>query len=96
LLPVTEALGELGMLDGGRVLEARLVPQLGRGESGAGTGEEGWKRDRLFAAVAELLGALAQRSPVGLVIEDVHWADTETLDLLTFLVRLAVGARCWW
>ena len=27
------------------------------------------------------------RSGVGLVVEDVHWADGETLDFLTFLVR---------
>ena len=24
---------------------------------------------------------------MGLVVEDVHWADSETLDFLTFLVR---------
>ena len=28
-----------------------------------------------------------RRSGVGLVVEDVHWADSETLDFLTFLVR---------
>ena len=43
----------------------------------------------MFAGVAELLAAVAGRSPsgVGLVVEDVHWADSETLDFLTFLVR---------
>jgi predicted ATPase len=46
----------------------------------------------LFAAVAELLAASAERSPVGLVIDDVHWADSATLDLLTFLARSAAGA----
>ena len=53
----------------------------------AGTRE--WGRQRLFAGVAELLAAVAAESPggVGLVVEDVHWADGETLDFLTFLVR---------
>jgi DNA-binding NarL/FixJ family response regulator len=44
----------------------------------------------MFAAVAELLDAVAIRAGcrVGLVVEDVHWADGATLDLLTFLTRL--------
>jgi DNA-binding CsgD family transcriptional regulator len=78
----------------------RLVPGLGTGSGpGLGTGsgpglvggrDEGWQRQRLFAAVAELLDAVAGRAGcrVGLVVEDVHWADGATLDLLTFLTRL--------
>ena len=68
----------------------RLLP--GMGQDG-GTGPAGrdveWSRQRLFAGVAELLAVVAGRSPsgVGLVVEDVHWADGETLDFLTFLVR---------
>jgi len=101
LLPVREALGELRRVEGGRVLEAalavaprfvraevgRLLPQLGDGEGEEGVRGEAWRRDRLFAAVAELLAAVAGRCPVGLVVEDVHWADSATLDLLTFLAR---------
>ena len=37
--------------------------------------------------MAELLGGVARRSAVVLLIEDVHWADTATLDLLTYLAR---------
>jgi tetratricopeptide (TPR) repeat protein len=101
LLPMAEALGELATLDSGSLLATalnmappyvrgevgRLVPQLGSGELATGPRGEGWRRDRLFTAVAELLGAAARRSGLGVVIEDVHWADRETLDLLTFLVR---------
>jgi len=45
----------------------------------------------LFAGVAELLAAVARSfAPgVGLVVEDVHWADSATLDCLTFLTRTA-------
>ena len=48
-----------------------------------------WSRQRLFAGAAELLAAVAETAGpgVGLVVEDVHWADGETLDFLTFLVR---------
>jgi DNA-binding CsgD family transcriptional regulator len=39
-------------------------------------------RHRLFRALAELIGAL---DATGLVVEDVHWADTVTLEFLVFL-----------
>ena len=104
LLPVTAALGELGRLEGGGLLAAaldaapgyvrvevgRLLPGMGPGDGAVLAGRDGaWSQERLFAGVAELLAAVADRSPsgVGLVVEDVHWADGETLDFLTFLVR---------
>jgi DNA-binding CsgD family transcriptional regulator len=34
---------------------------------------------------------VARRSPVGLVVEDVHWADSATLDCLTFLAGAGRG-----
>ena len=65
--------------------------------------EQGWQRGRLFLAVAELLDAAARSSGaearagagaearagagVALVVEDVHWADSASLDFLTFLTR---------
>ena len=103
-LPVAAALGELARIDGGGLMEAalnaapeyvrgevgRLVPGLGSGGGpGQGGRDEGWRRERLFAGVAELLDAVAAKSGsgVGLVVEDVHWADSATLDFLTFLTR---------
>jgi DNA-binding SARP family transcriptional activator/tetratricopeptide (TPR) repeat protein len=68
----------------------RLLPQLAPGGGPSLSGRDGgWERERLFAGVAELLSAVAEGSGagVGLVVEDVHWADTATLDLLTFLAR---------
>ena len=101
LLPVTDALGELSRLEDGGLLEgalgmvpryvraevARLLPQLEAGEPDAGGRAEGWQRERLFSAVAELLGAVARASGLVVVIEDVHWADGATLDCLTYLAR---------
>jgi hypothetical protein len=106
LLPVAAALGELARMDGGGLVDAglaatpafvrqevgRLLPGLGPGgEPGLGGRDEGWQRQRLFAAVAELLAAVAGTAGcrVGLVAEDVHWADHATLDFLTFLGRPA-------
>jgi ATP/maltotriose-dependent transcriptional regulator MalT len=104
LLPVKDALGELAGLDRGGQLAAaldaapgyvreevgRLLPGMGQDGGADPAGQDGeWSRQRLFAGVAELLAAVAGRSPsgVGLIVEDVHWADGETLDFLTFLVR---------
>jgi DNA-binding CsgD family transcriptional regulator len=48
---------------------------------------------RLFELVLRFLDRLAHRRPVVLVIEDAHWADRSTLDLLVFLIRMARQER---
>jgi DNA-binding CsgD family transcriptional regulator/tetratricopeptide (TPR) repeat protein len=71
----------------------RLLPGLGGGGGKAGQDRDGeygeWSRARLFSGVAELLAAVTRSSAsgVGLVVEDVHWADSATVDCLTFLGR---------
>jgi predicted ATPase len=50
--------------------------------------EQGADRSRLFAAFLDVLQAkTAAPSPMLVVIEDVHWADNATLDLIKFLGR---------
>lgn len=39
-------------------------------------------RSRVFQAVLELIDALAARGPLVLVFEDLHWADSTSLDLI--------------
>src|SRR5215470_16201302 len=51
--------------------------------------EEGVSRLRLFRNVRDTLA----RSPTLLVLEDVHWADEATLDILRFLGRRLAGIR---
>lgn len=41
----------------------------------------------LFDAVTSLLGALADEHPLIVVLDDLHWADAPTLQLLRHLVR---------
>jgi tetratricopeptide (TPR) repeat protein len=63
---------------------ARLLPALGEPEVGpAGQVAQA----RLFELVLGLLARLSQQTPVTLVVEDLHWADQSTRDLLAFLVR---------
>ena len=44
-------------------------------------------RARLFELLLALLETLAERLPLVLVVEDAHWADRSTRDLLGFLAR---------
>jgi len=44
------------------------------------------RRKRTLAAVLALLGALAERRPVVLVVEDLHWIDPSTLEFLDLLL----------
>ncbi|HEY2293812.1 MAG TPA: protein kinase, partial [Thermoanaerobaculia bacterium] len=46
---------------------------------------EAWRK-RTLAAILALLGAMAERQPVVLVIEDLHWIDPSTLELLDLLM----------
>jgi DNA-binding CsgD family transcriptional regulator len=48
----------------------------------------GMAQQQLFGAVLGMLAELAGTAPVLLVLEDMHWADRSTRDLLTFLSRV--------
>jgi DNA-binding NarL/FixJ family response regulator len=52
-----------------------------------------WGQAGLFEAVLGLLNRLAEETPVVLVLEDLHWADRSTLDLVTFLARNLGSSR---
>ena len=64
---------------------ARLLPALGAPETGAPTDRAA--QTRLFELLLGLLGQLAEQARLVVVVEDLHWADRSTLDLLAFLVR---------
>jgi predicted ATPase len=63
---------------------ARLLPTLGEPQGGP-PGEAA--QARLFELLLGLLGQLSEPAPLVLVVEDLHWADRSTRDLLAFLVR---------
>jgi predicted ATPase len=67
---------------------ARLLPALGDpGRAGAMPPPEPTDQARLFELLIGLLGALADQAALILVVEDLHWADRSTRDLLAFLAR---------
>ena len=51
------------------------------------------ERERLIDALRQLLGALAQIKPVVLILENLHWANEDSLDLLARLVPGLQGRR---
>jgi DNA-binding CsgD family transcriptional regulator len=70
-----------------RPVLARLLPDGGDGQQ-PDADWSGLTRQQMFGAVLGLLGELSERAPVLLVLEDLHWADVSTRDLVTFLLRM--------
>ena len=70
-------LGELG----------RLVPELAQSRPRGGPADT----PRLFEALARLVEHVADRRPLLVVMEDLHWADDMTLRFLAFLGRQLGG-----
>ena len=69
-----------------RPVLGRLLPD--RGASPPPADLPGLAQQQLFGAVLGMLAELAAQRPVLLVLEDLHWADRSTRDLLTFLSRV--------
>src|SRR6266540_3727024 len=93
--PVLEALRPcLAGLEPGRL--AALVsglPDLGRLFAGLHLpppeplGDASLERTRLFEAVSRLVERVAAERPVALLVDDLHWADAASLELLHYLAR---------
>jgi class 3 adenylate cyclase/predicted negative regulator of RcsB-dependent stress response len=102
-LPFVEALGNYlsgqdaerlaPLLGAGRRELAQLFPLLGTDEPAAPVGDPAQAKLRLFEAVVALLGVPAHEHGVLLVVEDVHWADSATRELLDHLARRLTNMR---
>jgi DNA-binding CsgD family transcriptional regulator/tetratricopeptide (TPR) repeat protein len=68
-----------------RPVLSRLLPDRQPSEAGD---LPGLAQQQLFGAVLGMLAELAEAGPVLLVLEDLHWADRSTRDLVTFLSRV--------
>src|SRR2546421_537103 len=68
---------------------SRILPELRVRYSDlpAPTQDELAAKVRLFEAVARLVDALAQRGPLVLLLDDLHWVDGASLDLVRYLGR---------
>ena len=90
--PVLEACREIDVavlreVAGGGIHElARLLPELSESPPWA-PGKASPQAQWFSELVLALLGRLSRDRPVVLVLEDLHWADRSTLELVSFLVR---------
>jgi DNA-binding CsgD family transcriptional regulator/tetratricopeptide (TPR) repeat protein len=105
--PVTEALrGLAGDLDAAELAAvagpargelARLLPDLAwddeaaAGVGGAGAGQAG--QGRLFELLLGVVQRLAAAAPLLWVLEDLHWADRSTRDLVAYLATYLRSGR---
>jgi DNA-binding CsgD family transcriptional regulator/tetratricopeptide (TPR) repeat protein len=70
---------------------ARLLPDAALTRPSGPVSE--FARSRLFELVLRFLDRLARRRPVVVIVEDLHWADRSTLDLVMFLVQMVRHER---
>ncbi|WP_456786823.1 helix-turn-helix transcriptional regulator [Cellulomonas sp. P5_C5] len=90
-LPFAEALSQLYALDpeavGAVVTNRPALARLLPGPSGGAAPDDQSNRLQLFDGLVEVLGAVGRPGhPLLLVLEDLHWADASSRDVLRFLV----------
>jgi predicted ATPase len=100
-VPVVEALRTLtrttppdaldALLGPARRELSRLLPELAPADAPPGSAPG--STAQLFELLLGVLSRIGAQRPLVLVIEDLHWADRSTLDLVTFLVRALQGTR---
>jgi class 3 adenylate cyclase len=85
-----DLMGRLGAT--GREL-SQLFPQFGDGPPPAPIADPGHAKLRLFEAIVALLSIPAKDRSLLLVIEDVHWADDSSRELLDHIAKRLTGMR---
>ena len=104
--PVVEALegvlsapGVAGTAPEWLAYAARLLPELRQRYPGLvevatpADSTEGW---HLFEGIAQLLTSVAGERPVVVAIDDLHWLDQDSCNLLRFLIRRMERAPVLW
>jgi class 3 adenylate cyclase/tetratricopeptide (TPR) repeat protein len=102
-LPFVEAIGNyLADADAGELTArlgptarelSQLFPQFGNGGSPSPVADPGHAKLRLFEAIVALLSVPAEDHSTLLVIEDVHWADDSSRELLDHVAKRLAGMR---
>ena len=68
----------------------RLVPETGITPPPSPPGDQE-EQERLFRSVTGFIQALSETVPLALLLDDLHWADQSSLDLLAHLARHILG-----
>jgi eukaryotic-like serine/threonine-protein kinase len=104
--PIEQALRALvpaspaALLDPLRPVLAKLVPALARPADGSGAPapppqfrDASEEKIAVFEALARWLRGLAELTPFVLCLEDLHWADSATLETMNVAIRALHGSR---
>lgn len=87
----TDPRGPVATKIAARPVLRRLLPD---GDAGPADSTGGaLAQQRIFGSTLALLSELADEHPVLFVVEDLHWADRSTRDLLIFLTRMLQRER---
>jgi DNA-binding winged helix-turn-helix (wHTH) protein/tetratricopeptide (TPR) repeat protein len=94
-MPVWEAVGRLARERSSPVLQALVARHAAAyaQSADANASEPRAGSERLLRELADGVEALSAEAPVLLLLEDVHWADYSTIDLLSALARRRAPAR---
>ena len=98
--PVLEALGPFlaSLTSANLATLVRGLPDLGRLFAGLHLpppeplGDAALERTRLFEAVSRLVERIAAVQPVVLLVDDLHWVDASSMELLHYVAR-SLGTR---
>jgi class 3 adenylate cyclase len=96
LWPVTEAIrafGSAAPLDDQTLVEA-LIGDLSPSDDDQSGTAPAKKREQHFAAVIDWIDSLAASKRLLLVVEDLHWSDATTLELVRRLANRSPLGRC--
>jgi predicted ATPase len=104
-LPVLDAIGRLGREQGQVVDVLRThapmwllqMPSLVTASDRESLSREvfGATRERMLREMGEALEVLAADRPLVLILEDLHWSDHSTLDLISYLARQRQRVHRW-
>jgi class 3 adenylate cyclase len=92
--PLVEIVDDLGGVDAlagllvGVEDASRIVEHI---RAATGAGDADTPSDEVFWAVRRLFEHLAERRPLVVWVDDVHWAEPTMLDLVEYLVTFATG-----
>lgn len=96
-LPFSEMLTQVEAADpelAGRLAQQHSALSRLRHQPAAADSAEGLDRAEIFESMHALIEDLADAGPVLLMVEDAHWADASTRDLISFLLSRRFSKRC--
>ena len=99
-LPILDALEDLLRDDPGEAIHQALEQhapswqrQMAPFDTGPGSATPPASQERLKRELVAFLGDIAEEKPLVLFIEDIHWADSSTVDLLAYLLTRLGSSR---